>query len=59
MNPEVKYQMSIARIEELHRQADASRLAAKAARVPHGKASRRQWRIGRRPRPSIAGRLAV
>jgi hypothetical protein len=59
MNPEVNYQTSIARIEELHRQADVSRLAAAVDRAPHAASSRRRWRIRRRPRPSIAGRFAA
>ena len=61
MNPQVIYQMSLARIDELQLQAGASRLAAQTARGRRGlrrAASLRRWRAGRGPRASIAGRFA-
>ncbi|HKO27103.1 MAG TPA: hypothetical protein VJU80_06560 [Solirubrobacteraceae bacterium] len=61
MNPEVNYQTSIARIDELQRQAGLNRLAAEVARGRHERrrvSSVRRWRAGRTRRPSIAGRFA-
>ena len=61
MNPEVTYQTSIARIDELHRQAGMNRLAAEAARGRRGRRrvpSLRRWRAGRGAGPSIARRFA-
>ncbi|HJS97016.1 MAG TPA: hypothetical protein VJ741_22295 [Solirubrobacteraceae bacterium] len=61
MNPEVTYQTSIARIDELHRQASLNRLAAEAARGRRGRLRvpfLRRWRVGRGARPSIARRFA-
>jgi hypothetical protein len=58
MNPQVIYQTSIARIDELRRQADASRLTAQAARGRRPTSSRRRWRAGRSPRPTMSERFA-
>jgi hypothetical protein len=58
MNPQVIYQTSIARIDELRRQADASRLAAQTAPGRRPASSRRRWRIGRSPRPTMSERFA-
>ena len=58
MNPQVIYQTNIARIDELRRQADASRLAAETARGRRPASSRRRWRTGRSPRPSMSERFA-
>jgi len=58
MNPQVIYQTSIARIDELRRHADASRLAADTARGRRPASSRRRWRVGRNPRPSMSERFA-
>lgn len=61
MNPQVIYQTSIARINELRRQADAGRLAADTADTARGRrpaSSRRRWRVGRNPRPSMSERFA-
>jgi hypothetical protein len=58
MNPQVIYQTSTARIDELRRQADASRLAAQTARGQRPASSRRRWRAGRSPRPAMSERFA-
>ncbi len=68
MNPQVIYQTSIARTDELRRQADASRLAAETGRGRLSASSRwrrpvssrvlRRWRAGRSPKPSISKRFA-
>ena len=59
MNPEVAYQTSIARINELQRQAASSRLAAQTARGLRRASNRRLWwRAGRSRRPSIVERYA-
>jgi hypothetical protein len=60
MNPQVIYQTNIARIDDLRRQADASRLAAETGRGRRSASSRvlPRWRAGRGPRPSISKRFA-
>jgi hypothetical protein len=58
MNPQVIYQTSIARIGELRRQADASRLAAETARERRPVSARRRFRAWRSPRPSMSERFA-
>ena len=58
MNPQVIYQTSIARNDELRRQADASRLAAEIARGRRPESSRWRFRAGRAPRPSMSERFA-
>ena len=58
MNPQVIYQTSIVRIDDLRRQADASRLAAETARGRRALSSRRPWRAWRSPRPSMSERFA-
>jgi len=58
MNPQVTYQTSIAQIDELRRQADASRLAAQTARARRPALSRRRWRAPRTTRPTMSERFA-
>jgi hypothetical protein len=68
MNPQVIYQTSIARTDELRRQADASRLAAETGYGRRSTSSRwrrpvsarvlPRWRAGRGPKPSISKRFA-
>ena len=58
MNPQVIYQTSIVRIDDLRRQADASRLTAETARGRRPASSRRRFRAWRSPRPSMSERFA-
>jgi hypothetical protein len=58
MNPQVKYEMSIARIDELQRQAAMSRHAAQAVRGRRWASGVRRWRAGRSARPAVAERYA-
>jgi hypothetical protein len=58
MNPQVIYQTSIARNDELRRQADAGRLAAEFARGRRPESSRGRRRAWRGLRSSMSERLA-
>ena len=58
MNPQVIYQTSIMRIDELRRQANAGRLAAETRRGRRVLSSRRPWRAWRSPRLSMSERFA-
>jgi hypothetical protein len=61
MNPDVTYQMNIARIDELQRQAGLGRIASETAGARRERRlalSLRRWRAGREPKPSMAERFA-
>jgi hypothetical protein len=59
MHPELTYQLSLARIEDLKRHAAVNRrLAARTARVEGRTWWRRRWRYGRAPRASMTERFA-
>jgi hypothetical protein len=58
MNPEAFYQLSLARIDDLRRDAAVNRLADSTAHVGRRTSSRRQWRFRRTPRPSMTKRFA-